>query len=95
MNTDEAFEEFRKLKDSPDEEFKKFKEEDSSQKQAPPERKSSSHQRYTVAKGESELVQKLDSGWNLVQTLSDDMYLLKFWLPLSSIVGTKSWKAKA
>jgi hypothetical protein len=77
-NVDEAFEEFRKLKDEQAEGLKKFKEEASIQRQAPPERKSSSRQRYTVAKGESGLVQKLDSGWDLVQTLSDDKYMLKF-----------------
>jgi integrase len=77
-NSDEAFEEFRKLKDDPIEDFKKFKEEAPSRNPSPTEKRPSSpRQKYTVAKGEGELVQKLDSGWNLIQTLSDDKYLLK------------------
>lgn len=49
----------------------------------PPDKKQlrailSPHEKYTVAKGENELVRKLDSGWSLIQTLSDDKYLLKF-----------------
>jgi integrase len=77
-NADEAFEEFRKLKDDSGEGLKKFKEEAPTQKPEHTDRKSLGRQRYTVVKGENELVQKLDLGWNLIQTLSDEKYLLKF-----------------
>jgi hypothetical protein len=33
--------------------------------------------KYSVAKGEAELVQKLHDGWNLVQSLNGDKYLLQ------------------
>ena len=73
---DEALEEFRKLKDETPQESK-------SKNQAPIERHTSvqvkpTQQKYSVAKGENELVQKLEVGWSLVQSLSDDKYLLRF-----------------
>ncbi len=33
--------------------------------------------KYSVAKGENELVRRLDDGWNLVKSLSEDKYLLE------------------
>lgn len=35
------------------------------------------HGKHVIAKGESELVQKLDDGWSLVQTLNEDRFLLQ------------------
>ena len=35
------------------------------------------HGKHIIAKGESELVQKLDDGWSLVQTLNEDRFLLQ------------------
>ncbi len=33
---------------------------------------------YSVAKGENEIVKKIEVSWNLVHTLSDDKYLPRF-----------------
>jgi len=35
------------------------------------------HGKHIIAKGESELVQKLDDGWSMVQTLNEDRFLLQ------------------
>ena len=35
------------------------------------------HGKHVIAKGESELVQKLNDGWSLVQTLNEDRFLLQ------------------
>jgi integrase len=77
-NSDDVFGEFRKLSDESNQEYKRTEEERSVQKPDNSKTRPSPHQKYTVAKGEGELVRKLDSGWSLVQTLSDDKYLLTF-----------------
>lgn len=63
-DVDASIEEFRRLKDDANE-----------------ARQPSSHRKmngkYSVAKGEAELVQRLSHGWNLVQPLSEDKYLLE------------------
>lgn len=33
--------------------------------------------KYSVVKGDSELVKHLDGGWSLIQSLSDDKFLMK------------------
>jgi integrase len=73
----EAFAEFRKLKDDPSEEFKKLTDDASIQKTIPQHSKLNHQQKYSVAKGENELVKRLDDGWNLVKSLSEDKYLLE------------------
>jgi hypothetical protein len=77
-NPDEFFEEFRKLKDEhSSQKFKKLTDATSLQ-EIVPQRSNLSHQKkYNVAKGENELVKRLDDGWNLVKSLSDDKYLLE------------------
>jgi hypothetical protein len=77
---DEAINEFRRLKDDHEPVH------ESNEEEAKPSRKPVSEhikptpqqKKYTVAKGETELMQKLDDGWSLVQTLAEDKYLLKF-----------------
>ena len=76
-NPDEALEEFRKLKDEPSQEFKKLNDDASVQKHVPQHSKLTRQQKYSVAKGENELVRRLDDGWNLVKSLSEDKYLLE------------------
>lgn len=85
-DSDEAFEEFRKLQDEPmqktnEDKTKPVQEHKPTQSDTPQQKytvSKHSPNKYTVAKGEEELVRKLDNGWNLVQTLSEDKYLLKF-----------------
>ena len=75
---DEVFAEFRKLQDEPSpQESKKLTDNTSLQKPAPQHSKPLHQQKYSVAKGENELVRRLDSGWNLVKSLSEDKYLLE------------------
>ena len=74
---DEAFAEFRKLKDEPSEEFKKLSEDSSGQRPVAQESKPTHQQKYSVAKGENELVRRLDDGWSLIKSLSEDKYLLE------------------
>jgi len=74
---DEAFAEFRKLKDELSQEFKKLTDDVSLQKSVPQHSKLTRQQKYSVAKGENELVRRLDDGWNLVRSLSEDKYLLE------------------
>jgi integrase len=75
---DEAFAEFRKLQGEPaPQEFKKLTDDTSLQKPAPQRSKPLHQQKYSVAKGENELVKRLDDGWNLVKSLSEDKYLLE------------------
>jgi integrase len=74
---DEGLEEFRKLKDEASGEFKKLTNDVSLQKPTPNLTKFVRQQKYSVAKGENELVRRLDDGWNLVKSLSDDKYLLE------------------
>jgi hypothetical protein len=75
---EEALEEFRKLKDEPSsEEFKKRNDDISMQKPKLQEFKLARQQKYNIAKGEKELVRRLDDGWNLVKSLSEDKYLLE------------------
>jgi hypothetical protein len=76
-NPDEALEEFRKLKDEPSQEFRKLTDDSAIQKPAPQQFIQPYQQRYSVVKGENELVQRLDDGWNLVKSLSEDKYLLE------------------
>jgi integrase len=76
-NPDEAIEEFRKLKDEPSREFKKLTDDSSFQKPASQYSKLTRQQKYSVVKGENELVRRLDDGWNLVKSLSEDKYLLE------------------
>jgi RNA binding exosome subunit len=77
-DSDEFFEEFRKLKDEPSpQEFKKKTDDNSLQKIVPQQSNSTHQKKYNVAKGEFELVRRLDDGWNLVKSLSGDRYLLE------------------
>ena len=75
---DEVFVEFRKLQDEPStQEFKKLTDDTSLQKPVTQRSKPSHQQKYSVTKGENELVRRLDDVWNLVKSLSDDKYLLE------------------
>jgi hypothetical protein len=77
---EEAITEFRRLKVE-DEPVEKHSEEEAKPSRKPISEniKSTPQQKkYTVAKGETELMQKLDNGWSLVQTIAEDKYLLKF-----------------
>jgi hypothetical protein len=75
---DEAFAEFRNLTDAPSsQEFKKLTDNASLQKPVSQPFKVTRQQKYSVAKGENELVRRLDDGWSLVKSLSEDKYLLE------------------
>jgi hypothetical protein len=74
---DDAFSEFRKLKDEPPQEFKRLEDDATAHKSPRQDPKLTHQHKYSVAKGENELVNKLEIGWSLVQTLSDDKYLMK------------------
>jgi integrase len=62
-------------------EFRRFKEEPSSLKEQEGERKRSTmhdgNGSYYVAHGEDEMIQRLHDGWNLLQSLNADKYLMK------------------
>lgn len=62
---DEAISEFRRLKD------------ETNQTKQPNSNKRKRNGKYSVVKGETELVQRLDQGWSLVKSLSEDKYLLE------------------
>ena len=72
----EAFAEFRKL-DEPPQEFKKLTDNSSDLKPTAQYYKAKQQQRYSVAKGENELVKRLDDGWYIVKSLNEDKYLLE------------------
>lgn len=75
---DEAFAEFRNLTDAPSsQEFKKLTDNASLQKPVSQPFKVTRQQKYSVAKGENELVRRLDDGWSLVKSLSEDKCLLE------------------
>ncbi len=76
---EEAITEFRRFKDDNDQH-----EQESGEEVKPQSKPTSEHNRpipqqkkYTVAKGETELMKKLGDGWSLLQTLSEDKYLLR------------------
>ena len=77
---EEAITEFRRLKVE-DEPMEKHSEEEVKPSRKPVSehiKPTPQQKKYTVAKGETELMQKLDNGWSLVQTLAEEKYLLKF-----------------
>ncbi len=62
---EEAINEFRRLKGEDEQSTHRGKENKAANK-------------YTIVKGEKELIKRLGDGWSLIQNLSDDKYLLKF-----------------
>lgn len=61
-----------------DEAITEFKRLTSEEKQnSNPIQNRSSAGKYSVVKGEVELVRRLDDGWSLIETLSEDKYLMK------------------